>query len=60
MNPGKNRKTSPELQKQVNPGPAKNARAYKTGSTPAAPEYSVPTGRGTGPVDHSVNKKQNQ
>lgn len=60
MNPAKNRKTSPELQKRMNPGPEKNARAYRTGPTPAAPEYSIPRGRGTSAVDHSVNKKQNQ
>lgn len=55
-----NRKTSPELQEKLNPGPEKNARAYKTGPTPAAPAQTIPKGRGTTSSDSSQTEKQNQ
>jgi hypothetical protein len=54
----KNRKTSPELQKQVNPGPDRNAKITDVGNPSGLPNMSIPQGRGGTSSDHTVNRKQ--
>ena len=56
----KNRKTSPELQKQVNPGPAKDAKVTDIQNPSGRPNMSIPSGRGGTSNDHSATEKQNQ
>src|SRR5687767_1333796 len=56
----RNRKTSPELQKQANPGAPENARAYRTGNPSGRENMSMPQGRGGTSSDHSATEKQNQ
>jgi hypothetical protein len=41
----RNRKTSPELQKHVNPGPASDAKITDIGNRSGRPNMSIPTGR---------------
>jgi hypothetical protein len=56
----KNRKTSPQLQQQANPGPAENAKAYRVGNPSGRENMSMPKGRGDTSSDHSATEKQNQ
>jgi hypothetical protein len=56
----KNRKTSPQLQQQANPGPAENAKAFRVGNSSGRENLSIPRGRGGTASDHSVTEKQNQ
>jgi hypothetical protein len=56
----KNRKTSPELQKQVNPGPDTDAKITDIGNPSGLPNMSIPRGRGGTSNDHSATEKQNQ
>ena len=56
----KNQKTSPELQKIVNPGPAEDAKAQRVGNPSGRENMSVPTGRAGTSNDHSATEKQNQ
>jgi len=60
MKPNKNRKTSPEEQKILNPGPARNARAYRAGNPSGLENLSLPRGRGDTVNDSSETEKQNQ
>lgn len=56
----RNRKTSPELQKIVNPGPAENARTHRVDNPSGGVDYSMPKGRGTSSNDNAAGEKQNQ
>ena len=60
MKAGNNRKTSPKEQQIANPGPAKNARAYRVGNPSGIENQSVPRGRGDTTNDQSETEKQNQ
>lgn len=60
MKPNKNRKTSPELQKIVNPGPERDARAYRVGNQSGIENRSLPRGHGDTANDQSETEKQNQ
>ena len=53
MKGSKNRKTSPELQKQMNPGAQKNARVRDIGNPSGRENQSIPRGRGSTSTDHS-------
>ena len=54
----KNRKTSPELQKMANPGPAESAKARRLGNPSGLENMSIPQGRGGAGLDHTVARKQ--
>ena len=56
----RNRKTSPELQKHVNPGPAADAKITDIGNRSGRPNMSIPTGRSGTSNDQSATEKQNQ
>lgn len=56
----KNRKTSLELQKQVNPGPDKDAKVTDIGNPSGLQNLSMPQGRSGTSSDHSATEKQNQ
>jgi hypothetical protein len=60
MKANKNRKTSPALQDVANPGPAKNARAYRIINESGLENQSMPPTRGSATTDQSSTEKQNQ
>jgi hypothetical protein len=60
MKSGRNRKTSPRLQKTLNPGPEENARSYRVGNPSGIESRTLPRGRGDTANDHSETEKQNQ
>jgi hypothetical protein len=51
--PNKNRKTSPELQRIANPGPAEDARSYTVKNPSGIENQNFPRGRGQTAIEES-------